>query len=263
MNERDLKKRWRGLQYEAGRLPHCLIYSKWYWSLPHDLRRFLYMGLFPGSSWGIRKLRSVEPENLNAPTLKPFFDTRSIFVHIPKCAGLSITFGLYGRKTGDHRTIADYKLAFSKSEFKSFFKFAFVRNPWDRLLSAYFYMKQGGRNKQDYDWSIRYLSPYDNFDEFVLKWVNEDNIRLGLHFRPQFEFVCTKNHELEVDFIGYFENIENDYEHICNVIAIGSRLQAINKSAGKKDYRDYYNEETKSIVEHVYRADIKLFGYAF
>ena len=124
MTNRHLEKRYKGLHYEAGRLPDRLIDSKLYWSLPYEIRRFMYGVFSPTSLWRIHQQRSVQPENLNASTLKLFCDTQSIFVHIPKSAGISIGLSLYGRKTGDHRTIADYKLCFTKNEFQSFFKFA-------------------------------------------------------------------------------------------------------------------------------------------
>lgn len=264
MNTPDLDNRYKGLYFEVGRLPTRLVYSTLYWRLPYELRRFLHAVLSPSSLGRIHKLRSIQPEDLNATTIKPFLSTQSIFVHVPKAAGISVGFGLYDRKTGDHRTIADYKLCFRKHEFESFFKFAFVRNPWDRLFSAYSYMKLGGRNKGDYDWSIKHLSPYNSFDEFVTGWVNEENIRLGFHFRPQYEFLCTIGSKIEVDFIAYFEHIANDYEYIRNKIGTGKTLTTMNKTAGmKKDYRLYYNKTTREIVGNVYREDIQLFGYNF
>lgn len=264
MNNRYLEKRYRGLHYEVGQLPACLIFSPFYWSLPYKIRRFLFVILSPHSLRRIYWLRSIQPENLNNQTLTPFRNTQSIFVHVPKSAGISIGYSLYGRKTGDHRTIADYKLCFKKDEFKSFFKFTFVRNPWDRLVSAYLYMKNGGRNKEDYDWSTKVLSPYKNFEEFVIGWLKEENIRQGLHFRPQYEFLCSKGSTIEVDFIGHFENIANDYDYIKSKIGMGRELGCYNKTGNKKkDYRRYYTGRTKEIVEYIYREDIKLFGYDF
>lgn len=264
MNSRKLEKRYKGLHYEVGRLPDRLISSPLYWNLPYETRRLLYAVLSPSSIRRIHKLRSMQSENLNTPTLKPFCDTQSIFVHIPKSAGISLGFSLYGRKTGDHRTIADYKLCFSQSEFESFFKFTFVRNPWDRLLSAYLYMKDGGRNKQDHDWSSQFLSPYNSFDEFVSGWVNEANVRRGLHFRPQYEFLCANGSTPEVDSICYFETIAADYEYVRSIIGTGSELVARNRTANKKkDYRHYYTKRTREIVEYVYRDDIRIFGYDF
>ncbi len=264
MDNHDLEKRFKGLHYEVGRLPDYLSNSLFYWNLPHNVRRLVYLSLSSSNRYNQHKLYSSPSENLNVPSLTPFCNTHSIFVHVPKAAGISVGFSLYGRKAGDHRTIKDYKLCFTKRQFTSYFKFTFVRNPWDRLLSAYLFLKKGGRNEQDKKWALRYLNKYDSFDDFVTNWVNEDNIHLGLHFRPQCEFVCSKNGTPEVDFIGYFENIDNDFEYIKNKIGGGTELAFNNKTSDKKkDYCQYYNDKTRKIVESIYRKDIEIFGYNF
>ncbi len=264
MNGISVDKRYKGLHYEVGQLPKKLVDSTFYWQLPHDVRRCIYFLFSPIRIERLRRFRTRKPENSNAQSLRPFYDTKSIFVHIPKAAGISVGYSLYGRKTGDHRTILDYQLCCPKKTFESFFKFSFVRNPWDRLFSAYSYMKKGGRNNQDLEWSKKYLSQYNSFEEFVTDWINEDNINLGLHFKPQYKFICSQGNNLEVDFICYFENIEDDYKYIRNKLNIGQDLVFENKTTSKKkDYRDYYTDETKEIVRSVYQKDIELFGYNF
>lgn len=264
MNKLALEKRYKGLHYEVGQLPSRLMNSNSYWGLPYEFRQLLHVAFSPASLRRTYKLRSVQPESLDAQSLKPFRDTKSLFVHIPKSAGISVGYSLYGRKTGDHRTIADYKLCLTRSEFASFFKFTFVRNPWDRLFSAYSHMKRGGRNQHDFDWSQKYLSGYNSFDDFVSDWVNEDNVRLGLHFRPQYEFLCSKGSTPEVDRICRFENIAKDYEDVRRKLGVGTELATHNAtSSEKKDYRSYYNRKTIAIVESVYRQDIETFGYNF
>lgn len=259
----DIKKRFKGFHYEVGQLPEGFTHSKYYWNLPYGFRRLLHHTLAPQSVRRLHYMRRYCSENVNHPSLKPFCDTRSIFVHIPKAAGISVGFSLYGRKTGDHRTLLDYKLCFGRKEYESFFKFTFVRNPWDRLLSAYMYLKQGGRNEMDYKWSVEHLSAYDDFDTFVKEWVSEDNIHSGLHFRPQNEFVCSRQGAVEVDFVGYYERINEDYDIIRNKIGRGEELAVKNKTSRKRDFRQYYSDKACEIVEKVYDEDIQLFGYTF
>lgn len=260
----DLEKRFRGMHYEVGSLPGLLASASWYWSLPYSLRRSLFSVLAPRSMRRVRRLRREVSRDINAPSLKPFFDTHSVFVHIPKTAGIAVGMSLYGRKSGDHRTIRDYELCFCRSDFDSFFKFAFVRNPWDRLFSAYSFLRRGGRNEHDAAWAKRHLVRYEGFDEFVRGWVKEENIRRGLHFRPQLDFLRSSGDRIEVDYVGYFERIDEDYEEIRRRIGTGGPLEAANVTKGrKKDYRDFYDQESKAIVANVYRQDIETFGYTF
>lgn len=77
-------------------------------------------------------------------SFKPFDESKSIFVHIPKCAGVSINKSLYGNLAGGHTTFDEYIIIFEPKCIENYFKFTFVRNPWDRVVSAYFFLQKGG-----------------------------------------------------------------------------------------------------------------------
>jgi hypothetical protein len=62
---------------------------------------------------------------------------RCIFIHIPKTAGASIALSLFNEPPR-HVHYRDFEIA-NPDKFRRYFKFAFVRNPWDRLVSSYFY----------------------------------------------------------------------------------------------------------------------------
>lgn len=235
-----------------------------YWQLEYEERRACYQRKYPEQYAALQALRTEEPAILRARSFKPFIDHECIFVHIPKTAGISVGYSLFGRHTGNHATVAEYQIAFSEEEFARFFKFTFVRNPWDRLLSAFLFMKKGGRNQGDLNWSLRNLAPYKTFEKFVLRWVNPQNIQKGQHFRPQHQFITTPaSPEPQVDFIGYFEKLSEDYQVICDRLGIGQSLTFENRTVEKEDYRSYYNPRTIEIVAEVYRRDIELFGYSF
>lgn len=241
------------------------IIKKLFWKLPHELRRLLFRVKYPVKYQLLKSLRTEMPEKLNSPTFKPFIENKCIFIHIPKSAGTSVNQSIFGRNTGNHTTIAEYQIAFSRKEFDSFFKFTFVRNPWDRLLSAFIYLKNGGRCKKDYQWAEKHLFPYKNFNDFVMEWVSKRNVFKGIHFLPQYRFITTpKNFKPEVNFIGFFENIDNDYEYIRKLLHVGKKLIHENETIGKiGDYRSFYNDKTVEIVYDVYHEDIELFGYDF
>lgn len=188
---------------------------------------------------------------------------KCIFVHIPKNAGLSVSYAIFGNTGGSHRKIIDYKDLFSKKQFKKYYKFTFVRNPWDRLVSTYFFLKKGGLTDKDKVWAEKHLGQYDNFKDFVSGWLIEENISNSLHFQHQHVFLENENGKIEVDFIGRFENLESDFKIVTKNIGIDRELKKTNVSHRDSDYRKYYDTKTANIVRKVYSKDIELFNYEF
>lgn len=188
---------------------------------------------------------------------------KCIFVHIPKNAGLSVCYTLFGNTGGSHRKIVDYKKIFSPNTFKRYYKFTFVRNPWDRLVSTFFFLKKGGLTEKDKIWAEANLLAFTDFKDFVKQWLSEKSINNSLHFQHQHVFLEDEQGKIAVDFIGRFENIDEDFKTITDKLNIKRILKKTNTSQRKKDYRDYYDEETKEIVNEVYKKDIQLFNYEF
>jgi len=187
---------------------------------------------------------------------------KCIYVHIPKTGGISVNDALWGNPGGVHKTMEQYARIFSPQTLEEYFKFAIVRNPWDRLVSAFFFLKDGGKHSRDAKWAEDHLSSFDEFEDFVLNWLNEENIHKGIHFIPQADFLKL-NGSIKVDFIGSLESIEEDFDHIKQKIGLeNARLPHKNRSA-RADYRTYYTEETKNKVAKLYAEDIALKNYHF
>jgi len=184
-----------------------------------------------------------------------------IFVHIPKCAGTSIRQSLLQRK-GAHRTLESYRTMLPKDVFERCFKFSFVRNPWDRLVSAFFFFKKTPL-KTNQRWAAKNLSPFKDFDSFVRQWVTRQNIWSYVIFRPQFHFISIEK-QLGLDFVGYYENLAEDFIIVSEKINRPATLREDNRLGGRAtDYREYYNDETREIVAEAYAEDIALLGYSF
>lgn len=233
------------------------------WLFPYETRQSLFRGMSPQAYRHFQQMRKIDTEK--GRSLKSFDEQKCIFVHITKCAGISVSRSLFGNLGGGHLRIPHYQLIFNKYDFEEFFKFTFVRNPWDRLVSAFLFLKKGGANKADRCWAEKNLSPFSDFHAFVTNWVDRRNVNTWKHFVPQYKFLCQPGSQTPiVDFIGYFENLSEDFAYVQNRLQRHSSLQHLNKTeGGKRDYREYYTEATRKIVADVYREDIDIFSYNF
>jgi hypothetical protein len=184
---------------------------------------------------------------------------RCIFVHIPKTAGSSITQALFGAPSR-HVPYFVYQRA-NPIKFHRYFKFAFVRNPWDRLVSTYFFLREGGLNWQDRQWSERNLAGYGDFGSFVRGWLTPENAYSWIHFMPQSHFICNQAGDLMVDFVGRFERLTDDFDVVARRLGLAANLPLTNQSE-HAPFAAYYDSETRDIVRLVYSRDIEAFGYA-
>jgi len=171
---------------------------------------------------------------------------------------------LFGCRTGSHLAVRDFQLIYGRREFDSFFKFTIVRNPWDRLVSSFLFLKSGGYGPEDQSWAQQHLAAFASFDHFVRQWVTPESIDSYIHFVPQHRFLGGGDGPTNVDFVGRFETLGTDFADICNRVGIKAELQRLNRtSASHESYVDLYTEETARIVAEVYSEDIRLFGYRF
>lgn len=187
-------------------------------------------------------------------------DCRCIFIHIPKAAGTSVALSLFGQGSR-HVPWFEYKKA-NAGKFKGYFKFTFVRNPWDRLASSYFFLRKGGMDPQDAAWAEINLRQFNDFGSFVRGWVNEENVQTWVHFLPQCYFICDSDGKVMMDFVGRMENMENDFAYVAERLGCNKKLAKVN-AGNNRHYSSHYDEETQEIVRRVYARDIELFGYSF
>lgn len=197
---------------------------------------------------------------------------KCIFVHVPKTAGKSILglFGLpeFGRDyvdrydyiehPYDHRPLIAYR---QRDYFDHYFKFAFVRNPWDRALSTFLYLLRGGSNDQDARFRDRYLANYGgNFEAFVQDLPAFLDTKF---FAPQFVWICDSEKRLIADFVGRFETLDQDLASISRTIAIDLSSLDHRNVTEHRPYGEYYTAKSRDIVAQVYARDLDLFGYTF
>jgi hypothetical protein len=83
-------------------------------------------------------------------------------------------------------------------------------------------------------------------------------------FLPQLEWITDEKGDIIVDFVGRFENLQADFDTVCDEINLERQdLHHENRSRHDDTYRSYYDDETKAIVEDCFKADIEYFGYEF
>lgn len=195
---------------------------------------------------------------------------RCIFIHVPKTAGKSVLalFGLpeLGRDyvdrlphiedPYDHVPAASYVDA---PFFRKYFKFAVVRNPWDRLVSAFSYLDAGGCNRFDAEYRAQHLARYQgDFQAFVRdlpRFVGHK------HFVPQHEFLCDAGGTILVDEVIRYEELGPSIERLRARLRLDSGPLPHRNKSQHKPYRQHYTADTWRRVAEVYARDIATFGY--
>lgn len=185
---------------------------------------------------------------------------RFIFVHINKTGGTSIEKVF--EPTADardvrhkHASLADYRKEYPRA-FRDYFKFAFVRNPWDWLVSRY-------------HWSRDRQKLFDFAFAEMLRRI-ERGVPLSADARwletgalvPQCRKLSLRG-RIGVDFLGRYERLQQDFDLVCE--RIGHPRVALPHvfASEHRRYTEYYDDASRAIVARVYADDIRVFGYRF
>lgn len=206
---------------------------------------------------------------LSSPYVPGIRDRRAIFVHIPKAAGTSVKRELYRTgSSGGHRRLVEFH-AFDPAAAEAYFKFSFVRNPWDRLLSAFSYLVQGkNTNARDQQFAKAYLQDHNTFQDFVLKLQDTRYRREVMaydHFRTQSHWICMPGKpDHGLDFLGRFETFDQDWATVKSKIGLtDAEPPQHHRKSDHPDYRTSYTDAGKEIVARIYAEDIALSDYRF
>ncbi len=149
------------------------------------------------------------------------------------------------------------QIRYPVNQYQSYFKFAFVRNPWDRLVSAW-KNKVVDSNLLQFDETTRTkMLDFSNFVEFMSMI---DVSTCNPHFRAQSALIDLNN----IDYLGRFESFDADFSEICLLLDVpAERIDRENVSPDRKPYDDFYADDTRQKVARIYRKDIQLLGYQF
>lgn len=188
---------------------------------------------------------------------------RFAFVHVPKTGGKSIRMSLFGKTGGSCHAPIDLLLSQLPDEGRGYYVFAFVRNPWDRLHSAYRYLARGGnQGRGDRAYARRALGDVRGFEDFLLRWLSPETIELQPLLWSQSRFLEGRDGR-RPDFIGRYESLGEDFQAVAQRFGLSGSLTRKNTSPEGKDYRAAYTTKMVDAVVALYPADVSALGYEF
>ena len=208
-----------------------------------------------------------------------------IFVHIPKTGGNSVQDSLFrysedirtvdhsvqdgverfgvshpGTELTKHSRISEYEMALPKEFFASAFKFAILRNPWDRMVSFYFYVLE---RKSRQTGQLPQIDPPVDQEAFL------ELVRRTGGYRG---FICGRTDDggrprsidqHKMDFFLRFEHLQDDYEVVCSRLGLEATQLARRNVSRHLPYKSYYNEILYQAVAKRFAAEIEYFDFKF
>lgn len=193
-----------------------------------------------------------------------FHKHKCVFMHITKTGGTSIETKLSGSKPPPvrmkhlktppwidkerHMNVVNMVKTYGEESWENYFTFTFVRNPWDRMVSWFFWRKR-----------MRTIPKDLTFSEFVIdfKFWHTDKT---LPAQPQHSWFDDK---FKIDFVGKFENLQDDFNKVCNTLNIKDTKLPHMYNTKHSHYSEYYDSETKKEVDRIWGIDAEIFKYKF
>ena len=230
---------------------------------------------------------------------------RCIFVHVPRTAGSSIEEGLLGLDTTgpardvsnetslfglippdvrarrhidgayrewQHLPAAELRRVLPADVWDGYFKFALVRNPWDRMVSWFCYAdavasRPAAPARRLMGALHERLGRAPSLRERFAAWLRDPGRNAGFladgrMLWDQLDWISDERGACLVDFVGRYENLREDFQTLSRRFGIDAALPHVRRSE-RAPLRDYYDDETRNIVAERHRRDIEAFGYAF
>ncbi len=216
---------------------------------------YIYNCMAPNQKWNYSWIRSIP-----GPDVRFWDQCPPLFIEIPKTGSLSIQRARHPKFSFGHM-YGRWFPSKARSKLRTI-----VRNPYDRLVSAYHFMIRGGfRNNRNY---LHIRDEYKNFEDWVLNGLTEEFTVWNPHYQDmeptiaQVEWVCNEDYELIIDpqNIGHFENFLEDAKRLLGICQ--GQIPHINKSRDRKHWKEYYtNKAVEDRVYRLYELDFTLLGY--
>jgi len=204
------------------------------------------------------------------------FSHAFIFLHVQRTGGSSVirTLEPYGYRTPvtpmsrflsraglardprkivfrTHETACRVRERLPAGMYEEFLSIAFVRNPWSWLVSLYEVFKKGPRHRHH-----KIVRKMKDFREYI-DW------EAARRSRFQYPLITDQTGEIIVDFLGRSERLQDDHARLCQQLNIDAAPLPREKRRTFRDYREYYDDDTREKVAEYWQRDIELLGYDF
>jgi len=192
-----------------------------------------------------------------------------LFVHVPKTGGNSIQsvlapysedeihaagphqdgierFGVrcsLDPRLAKHAKLRDYRDSLGERRLETLYKFAVVRNPWERVISFFFSPHLGTK-----------------------AWDRTQFLSLVNRMRPLEHYISLEPGRplgADLDYLLRFERLEEDFTQLCAVLGIAPTPLPRRNASARRHYSEYYDDDLRDIVADRYRDEIEQLGYAF
>ncbi|MBX2834528.1 MAG: sulfotransferase family protein [Micavibrio sp.] len=214
----------------------------------------------------------IEPKQDRTALLIVSHKYKFIYIGVPKVASRAFMGALIEKGQAKYEsewfeTTADFKRVLA--QYPDYFKFSIVRNPWARIVSCYNSKIGEGITYSKY---VRIMAAYKTlkagmaFDDFV-RWLCTPmgaDANADRHWLSQYVLLTHKNGEPICDYVGRYENLEEEIKVICGKIGVEPfKLPQRGHLSSTKDYKSYYMDETAALIKQRYAKDCELYGYEY
>lgn len=204
-----------------------------------DSHKFIFLRM--------RKVASTSMQAILRPLCIP--EPTGTFSHALSRARLEWDYHKYVFRA--HENILAARRRMPVERFEDYFKFAFVRNPWERLVSEYEFIltrPEHGRYKR--------VSGLNNFSEFI-------HMQIPRGDAYQLNMLCDRKDQLLMDFVGKLENLEQDWKTACTMGGIPYQPLPRKNVTERKPFREYYDSDSIALVAKHWAQEIELFDYHY
>ena len=206
-----------------------------------------------------------------------------LFIHIPKTGGNSIQ-NILRRYSEDkfvtvssiqdgkerfeirndrydinkHSTLNEYKKVIEPKIFSGLYKFATIRNPYDRLISFYFSPHLGNKewDRDKFILLINDVLPVRNF-------ISIENYKVKINRKLKFNIFSPNSLDTDIDFLIKYESLDEDFKNVCKALSIPYQPLPHRNKSERKHYSKYYDEELKQLVYSRFKEEIEFGGYTY